>query len=90
MTVCLCAIWVNSTTKVAKKLFQPPVYGLFSLLAKQLIGFGKMSASEESPAGAERGGVRCFQDVVLASIDEVGLGLGIAPPQQENEALPPV
>ena len=49
-------------------------------------GFG----AEEAAVRGERGGVRGFDDAVLAAVDEFFLGAGVAAPEDEYQVLPTV
>mmetsp|Transcript_45237 Transcript_45237/g.115762 ORF Transcript_45237/g.115762 Transcript_45237/m.115762 type:complete len:310 (-) Transcript_45237:202-1131(-) len=65
-----------------------PVDGRQPLLFQQRVSLGKVLAAEEAAAGRQSGGVRAFENVVAAGVDEALLVLRLLAPQQEDHAAP--
>ena len=64
-----------------------PFYRRLAGFEKIIVGFGKMSRAEEAGAGGVRGGVRGFEDKVLAGIYQTFFFLGEFAPEKENGML---
>jgi hypothetical protein len=65
-----------------------PVYGRFTLHLQDLIYFGKMTASEKSVIGGQRGRMSRFQHMMFGRIDQFLLGLGISAPKDKYQTFP--
>ena len=64
-----------------------PFYRRLAGFEKIIVGFGKMSRAEEAGAGGVRGGVRGFEDKVLAGIYQTFFFLGEFAPEKEDDML---
>lgn len=63
-----------------------PVDRLLALIGKDGIRCREMAASEETAVGGERRRVWRRQHVVLAAVDELRFGYGVATPKEEDDA----
>src|SRR6185312_10612040 len=66
---------------------QGPVHRRLAIGLKVLIGLGKMPAAQEAAMRRERRGVRGLEDAMAAGVDQLALGLRVAAPQQEDQAI---
>ena len=57
------------------------------MLLQEGVGLGEMAAAEETAVGGKRRGMGRGEDVVLATVDELRFGDGVAAPEEEDDAL---
>ena len=50
------------------------------------VGLGEMAAAEETAVGGERRGMGRGEDMVLATVDVLRHGNGVAAPEEEDDA----
>ena len=62
-----------------------PINRLLSCFKKVSISLGKMFTAEEAGIGGVRGGVRSFEDKVLARVYQAFFFLGKLAPEEEND-----
>ena len=67
-----------------------PIDGLLVAGVEVVVAAREGFGAEEAAVRGERGGVRGFDDAVLAAVDEFFLGAGVAAPEDEYQVLPTV